>query len=131
LKSPTIVLALTSLFMMAACDDRQSVQQMKHEGQTRRADVVWVEVAAIDGGTRQSVEFDEQLNAQTIEEARQQVASAGYGCNSIQRLWLIKATMKTGATILKVTCSGDTEYQLTLFDGKGFVKPWTGVLMGT
>lgn len=65
------------------------------------------------------------------KEARDQVVASSQPCRTVQRLWLIKFTLATSIKILKVTCSEMNEFQLTLTDGKGFVKPWTGTLLGT
>lgn len=119
-----------SLFGLTGCDQPNSSQaQSADAGVT--PETIWVDVSATAGGQSKSVEFDEVLDREALNEARAQVSAARYDCASVQRLWLIKFTQAADAKILKVSCAGANEFQLTLFDGKGFVKPWSGVLLGT
>ena len=81
-------------------------------------------------GPYEQVELDEVSDPSIIAAAAEQISVAGYPCGSISQLWKVDFKKDVGMTILKVRCSGSTDYQLTLFDNKGFVKPWTGTLLG-
>lgn len=100
--------------------------------------------ASKDQGSNDSVEAiritkdaaDERTSLAAITDsavrsgAQSQIAAAGYQCPAIDDLWSVNITLSTPIKIMKVQCEGAGPFQLTLFDNKGFVKPWTGILMG-
>jgi hypothetical protein len=64
--------------------------------------------------------------------AAEQIAAAGYSCDDVHSLWAVQVTLKMQIKILKAQCSDGSQYQVTIldFEKKGFVKPWTGILLG-
>ena len=66
---------------------------------------------------------------EVAQAAREQVANSGYACRGAGAVREVGVAAQSGIKILKVDC-GAAAYQLTVFNNKGFVKPWTGTLLG-
>jgi len=98
----------------------------------QKARVVSVRVQALDGAKFEKLPFQEIVRDADKQEARNQIREAGYSCTALDELWVAVFTLKKqGARIYKANCALGVAYQVTVIDGRGYVKPWAGVIMGT
>jgi len=109
--------------MLAGCD-----QSPPAGSSSKPQDTVTVQTAA--GGAAEQVDLTEATDQAVVDGATQQISTAGYNCTAVSHLWRLEFKANVGMSILKARCSDGADYQITIFNGKGFVKPWTGVLMG-
>jgi hypothetical protein len=65
-----------------------------------------------------------------IAAAQQDVASAAYTCTSVHGLWGLPGSKPPEYGAYKIDCGNDGAYQITALNGREFVKPWTGILLG-
>lgn len=80
----------------------------------------------------ENVELRAVSDADVVKGAADQIAAAGSACNAVARRRAVQMTPRTQIKIPKAECTDGAQYQVTLVvsDNKGFVKPWTGVLLG-
>jgi hypothetical protein len=68
-------------------------------------------------------------DAKMTDAAKNDILSAAYSCGTVKSIW--KFPKSDGqAGVFKVDCGADGAYQITALNGREFVKPWTGVLLG-
>jgi hypothetical protein len=121
---PTFSIILIAA-LLTACDQSPSSSATPSD-----AALVYESVKSTSDAQYEQVEITPVTDPDVIEGARQQLVAAGYDCGSLSSLWAVKATLRENIKILKVRCADARDFQLTLFDNKGFAKPWTGTLLG-
>ena len=65
-----------------------------------------------------------------ISAVQHDVISAAYACTSVKALWKLSGSKGVQYGAYKVDCGSDGTYQITALNGREFVKPWTGILLG-
>jgi hypothetical protein len=118
-----VAAALSATLM--ACDPPKSAEK------AGEPTVTYEDVRGFSVGSPERTELDSVDDADIVALAQQTVSSTGYDCNSVDKLWLVKFTERMDIKVYKVVCDGAAQYQMTIFDGKTFAKPWTGVVLGT
>lgn len=89
-----------------------------------------IQVRTAAGAKPELVDAIEVVDSDAVEAARKQILTAQYSCGTITKLWAIAFTLQQSMKIMRADCDGAQSFQVTLFDGKSFVKPWNGDLMG-
>lgn len=82
------------------------------------------------GAMSQNIDFrDAGFGGAELADTALAVRSAGYNCpssNGVERI----VENGTPSSFFRVTCSNGERFQASVVDGKVFVKPWTGTLIG-
>lgn len=120
---------LSVTFGLIGCD--QSKSDRSAASSNAGDDSSYVSVQSVAGGPYEQVALEEATDPSVIEASGEQVTGNGYPCASVSHLWKLKFAKDVGMSVLKVRCTDGTDYQITIFDHKAFVKPWTGTLMGS
>ena len=84
-------------------------------------------VRMTSGGPETRVRLEAVDDQAVITATSEQVRKAEYVCPKADAVWSV--VLPQAMKILKVNCGGGV-FQVTLFDGKAFVKLWTGTLAG-
>lgn len=93
--------------------------------------VVSVRMQTISGAKFEQVPFQQITRVSDKKEAKSQILASDYSCAELDELWVAAFTLKRpGARIYKANCALGVSYQVTVIDGRGFVKPWNGVMLG-
>ena len=81
------------------------------------------------GAKAQDYKFKENRDPAVIAEAKANIISTGRACPSVSHVWNIVQNGQI-QPVFQVSCSNDTDYQLTIVGGKLYVKNWTGNILG-
>jgi hypothetical protein len=83
-------------------------------------------VQMVAGGDSSTVQLL-PMKAEALDNVQTVVNAAAYNC-TVSQAWAIYPEPPSGAKVIKAACSDGSVVQVSIFAGRGFVKPWSGVL---